>query len=224
MVGMVSPRVTLAASCPQDENGNEPEWTKAHAIDNELIWGEHGWCEAEDPKHKCASALSLAHFIPGMRHRDWLQASRHTRWHGSVGLPLQCLAPDVGTAPSAGALVSLTASRASTATYPSSARARTSARRAASASPASASAATAGTATTAGSGAPTRPRSQVRRRSAELNRLLLHGAARDARGCSQRGMDCLLCHSVASQLTLRCHSHVSRRHAGGTALAGATCS
>jgi len=38
----------------QDENGNTPEWSKHHAVDNEHIWGKEGWCEAVEPKHKCA--------------------------------------------------------------------------------------------------------------------------------------------------------------------------
>lgn len=40
-----------------DENGNEPQWVKAHAVDNELIWGPEGWCEAENPKHKCPCVI-----------------------------------------------------------------------------------------------------------------------------------------------------------------------
>jgi hypothetical protein len=44
--------LTSGVIAPQDEHGNEPGWTQPHGVDNALIWGPEGWCEAEDPKHK----------------------------------------------------------------------------------------------------------------------------------------------------------------------------
>jgi hypothetical protein len=41
----------------QDENGNEPGWPQPHGVDNALIWGPEGWCEAQDPKHKWVAGV-----------------------------------------------------------------------------------------------------------------------------------------------------------------------